>query len=70
MWQQSLKGFITARYNEYLVACEYYWYKCLLYLLQYELTSPLGVILSEGDLEENQQHSFLKIRLQVPGLID
>ena len=32
MWQQSLKGSITARYNEYLVACEYYRYKCSLYL--------------------------------------
>jgi hypothetical protein len=27
------------------------------------------VILSEGDSEENQQHSFLNIRLQVTGLI-
>jgi hypothetical protein len=27
------------------------------------------VILNEGDSEENKKHSFLKIRLQVPGLI-
>ena len=32
MRQKSLKGSITNRYNEYLVACEYYWYKWLFYL--------------------------------------
>jgi hypothetical protein len=40
------------------------------YLSTEDRLKRILVILSEGDSEEKQQHSFLRTRLQVSGLID